>query len=84
MQLEDYTSAETYLKEAISLAAQIPELTEVGVYKANLGLLYLQQGLLKQATEFCSFAWKYGKQHKHEETVIQANYCLEQIKAMRK
>ncbi|XP_055634436.1 tetratricopeptide repeat protein 19 homolog, mitochondrial [Toxorhynchites rutilus septentrionalis] len=82
--LEDYTSAESYLKEAISLAAQLPELTEAGVFRANLGLLYLQQGLLKQAAEFCSFAWKYGKQHKHEETVIQANYCLEQIKAMKK
>lgn len=82
--LEDYASAEKYLLEAISLAAQLPELTEAGVYRANLGLLYLQQGLLKQATEFCSFAWKYGKQHHHEETVIQANYCLEQIRSMKK
>uniref|UniRef100_A0A2M4BRW1 Putative tetratricopeptide repeat protein 19 log mitochondrial n=1 Tax=Anopheles marajoara TaxID=58244 RepID=A0A2M4BRW1_9DIPT len=82
--LEDYASAERFLKEAISLAAQIPDLSEAGVYKANLGLLYLQQGLLRQASEFCTFAWRYGKQHKHEETVIQANYCLEQIKAMQK
>lgn len=82
--LEDYLSAEKYLLEAISLAAQMPEVTESGVYKVNLGLLYLQQGLLKKATEFCSFAWKYGKDHKHEETVIQANYCLEQIKSMQK
>ncbi|XP_065083788.1 tetratricopeptide repeat protein 19 homolog, mitochondrial [Ochlerotatus camptorhynchus] len=80
--LEDYTSAEKYLKEAISLASQIPNLSEEGVYRANLGLLYLQQGLINQAKEFCSFAWKYGKQHSHEDTVIQANYCLEQIKAM--
>lgn len=82
--LEDYASAEKYLKEAISLASKMPDLTEEGVYRTNLGLLYLQQGLLNQAKEFCSFAWKYGKQHKHEETVIQANYCLEQIKAMQK
>ncbi|XP_050077983.1 tetratricopeptide repeat protein 19 homolog, mitochondrial [Anopheles maculipalpis] len=82
--LEDYASAERFLKEAISLAAQIPDLSEAGVYKANLGLLYLQQGLLRQASEFCTFAWRYGNQHKHEETVIQATYCLEQIKAMQK
>ncbi|XP_053695787.1 tetratricopeptide repeat protein 19 homolog, mitochondrial [Sabethes cyaneus] len=82
--LEDYATAEKYLLEAISLAAQIPELTEAGIYRANLGLLYLQQGLLKQATEFCSYAWKYGKHHKHEETVIQANYCLEQIRSVQK
>ncbi|XP_058057963.1 tetratricopeptide repeat protein 19 homolog, mitochondrial [Anopheles bellator] len=82
--LEDYTSAERFLNEAIALAAQIPDLSEAGVYKANLGLLYLQQGLLRQAHEFCTFAWRYGKHHKHEETVIQANYCLEQIKAMQK
>uniref|UniRef100_A0A182K1A1 MalT-like TPR region domain-containing protein n=1 Tax=Anopheles christyi TaxID=43041 RepID=A0A182K1A1_9DIPT len=82
--LEDYASAERFLKEAIALAAQIPNLSEAGVYKANLGLLYLQQGLLRQASEFCTFAWRYGTQHKHEETVIQANYCLEQIKAMEK
>lgn len=82
--LEDYASAEKYLKEAISLASKIPDLSEEGVFRANLGLLYLQQGLLGQAKEFCAFAWKYGKQHSHEETVIQANYCLEQIKAMQK
>lgn len=84
LQLEDYASAEKYLKEAISLASKIPDLSEEGVFRANLGLLYLQQGLLGQAKEFCAFAWKYGKQHSHEETVIQANYCLEQIKAMQK
>lgn len=82
--LEDYASAEKYLKEAISLASQLPDLTEEGVYRANLGLLYLQQGLINQAKEFCTFAWRYGKQHSHEDTVIQANYCLEQIKAMQK
>lgn len=82
--LEDYASAERYLKEAISLASKIPNLSEEGVFRANLGLLYLQQGLLNQAKEFCTFAWRYGKQHSHEETVIQANYCLEQIKAMQK
>ncbi|XP_058820585.1 tetratricopeptide repeat protein 19 homolog, mitochondrial [Topomyia yanbarensis] len=82
--LEDYATAEKYLQEAIALAVQIPDLAEAGVYRANLGLLYLQQGLLKQANEFCSFAWKYGKQHKHEETVIQADYCLQQIRAAQK
>ncbi|XP_055544047.1 tetratricopeptide repeat protein 19 homolog, mitochondrial [Wyeomyia smithii] len=82
--LEDYATAEKYLLEAISLAAQIPDLTEAGIYRANLGLLYLQQGMLNQAKEFCSFAWKYGKHHKHEETVIQANYCLEQVRSMQK
>ncbi|XP_062552573.1 tetratricopeptide repeat protein 19 homolog, mitochondrial [Armigeres subalbatus] len=82
--LEDYASAEKYLLEAIRLASKIPDLSEEGVYRANLGLLYLQQGMLNQAKELCAFAWKYGKQHSHEETVIQANYCLEQIKAMQK
>ncbi|XP_055597851.1 tetratricopeptide repeat protein 19 homolog, mitochondrial [Uranotaenia lowii] len=82
--LEDYVTAEYYLKQAIALAAQLPEQTEAGIYRANLGLLYLQQGLLEQAREFCSFAWKHGTKHQHEETVIQANYCLEQIKAVQK
>ncbi|XP_058453801.1 tetratricopeptide repeat protein 19 homolog, mitochondrial [Malaya genurostris] len=82
--LEDYASAEKYLLEAIELATQLPDLVEAGVYRANLGLLYLQQGLLKQASEFCSFAWKYGKHHKHDETVIQADYCLQQIRAAQK
>ena len=79
-QLEDYISAEKYLKEAISLATQIPDMTETGVYQANLGLLYLHQGILDQARKFCSTAWHYGKEKNSPDTVAQADFCLDQIK----
>jgi hypothetical protein len=76
--------AEAYLLEAIELAKEIPDLAESGIFQVNLGLLYLQQGMLQRAKDICSFAWKYGNKMKSQETVYQANYCLDQIKSMTK
>jgi Tetratricopeptide repeat len=83
-QLNDFAMAEAYLQEAIELAKQMPELVDSGIFQVNLGLLYLQQGMLARAKEVCTFAWKVGTKMKSQETVHQANYCLDQIKSMSK
>lgn len=71
--------AEEYLNEAINLAKQIPDMVDQGIYQANLGFLYFKQGMLKEAKETCSMAWRLGMQFKSADAVDQANMCLEQI-----
>ena len=52
----------------------------IGIYQANLGLIYMKKGLLEQAHLICTTAWTLGNKKKNNETMEQANYCLEQIK----
>lgn len=78
--LGDLDSAEAYLKEAIELAKEIPDLVEVAIFQANLGLVLLKRGLLQQATDLCTLTWRIGTRAKNEAIVDQSNYCLEQIK----
>lgn len=52
--------------------------------KANLGLLYLKQGLLQQAKDACTFAWRFGKKMNHKDIVDQADNCLKLINEFNK
>lgn len=82
MQLNEDQTAEEYLKKAIELSAEIPEMVELGVFYANLGLIYLKKGLIVQAKNFCNTAWRIGTKSKNNESLQQANYCLDQIKSI--
>lgn len=81
-QLDDFAAAEMYINEAIQLAKTYPEMFETGIYHANLGLLYLRKGLLPQARSSCSTARRMAKESNSADGIDQANYCIEQIKAM--
>lgn len=84
-QLNDTTNAKRYLEEALVLAKDFPDMIEAGVLKANLGLLYLHDGMLDKAKEVCSLAWREGKKQNFKETIEQASYCLDEIqKALKK
>lgn len=80
LDLNEYTKAREYLEKAIETAKDIPDMLEVGVLQANLGLLYLRQGLVSQAKEICALAWRMGKKNSDDDTLKQADYCLEEIK----
>lgn len=75
-------AAEEYLKTAIEYAKQIPDMVELGIFYANLGLVYMKKNLLKQAEEVCGLGWRLGKKHDSPTVVQQADYCLEQLKLM--
>ncbi|XP_055371167.1 tetratricopeptide repeat protein 19 homolog, mitochondrial [Condylostylus longicornis] len=79
--LNDHIEAKKYLEEALELAKNLPEIVEVGVLKANLGLLYLKEGLVESAKEICSTAYRYGHKIKDKRVIEQAEYCLDQIQA---
>lgn len=78
--LNDLSSAEDYLNKALEYAKEIPNLIEIGVIQANLGIVYLKKGLINKAKDICGLAWRLGKQHENETVLQQANYCIEQLK----
>jgi len=77
---EDYDNAEKYLKEAVSVGKSLDDQSHLGVVHANLGLILLQKGVIKEAEKVCKEGWKLGKKHENTESIEQSNYCLDQIK----
>ncbi|GJQ86577.1 hypothetical protein Trydic_g7814 [Trypoxylus dichotomus] len=72
-------TAEDFLKQAIEIGKTMDDQSYVGAFLANLGLLYLQKGMLDVARRYCKDAWNIGKRLNNTETIEQANYCFEQI-----
>ncbi|XP_016945390.3 tetratricopeptide repeat protein 19 homolog, mitochondrial isoform X1 [Drosophila suzukii] len=78
--LEKYPEARETLEQAMELAKELKDATQEGILQANLGLVYLREGLMSQAENACRLAWKLGKQHQNPDAVEQAEYCLNEIK----
>ncbi|KAH8395709.1 hypothetical protein KR222_010266, partial [Zaprionus bogoriensis] len=79
--LEKYNEAKETLLHALSVAKELKDSTQEGVIQANLGLVYLREGLLKEAEKFCKLAWKLGKSQENADAIEQAEYCLNEIKS---
>ncbi|XP_017022552.1 tetratricopeptide repeat protein 19 homolog, mitochondrial isoform X1 [Drosophila kikkawai] len=79
--VEKYTEAREILLQAIELAKELKDVAQEGILQANLGLVYLREGLTQQADSACRLAWKMGKKHKNPDAIEQAEYCLDEIKA---
>jgi len=84
LQLEKYPEARETLEQAMELAKELKDATQEGILQANLGLVYLREGLMSQAENACRLAWKLGKQHQNPDAVEQAEYCLNEIKTRRR
>lgn len=80
-QLEKYSEAKATLLKALEIAKGLNDAAQEGVIQANLGLVYLREGLLKEAEKFCKLAWKLGKSQKNSDAIEQAEYCLNEIKS---
>lgn len=57
----DLDGAERFLKEALNMSEKLEDKSHVGVVQANLGLIFLERGLLKEAHKQCTEAWRIGK-----------------------
>ncbi|XP_018569161.1 tetratricopeptide repeat protein 19 homolog, mitochondrial [Anoplophora glabripennis] len=77
---EDMENAEKYLKEAVNAGNKLEDKSHLGVVHANLGLILLQKGIVAEAQKFCKEAWQLGRKYENNESIEQANYCLDQIK----
>lgn len=80
-QLEKYSEAKDTLLKALEIAKGLNDAAQEGVIQANLGLVYLREGLLKEAEKFCKLAWKLGKSQRNADAIEQAEYCLNEIKS---
>ncbi|XP_034119700.1 tetratricopeptide repeat protein 19 homolog, mitochondrial isoform X1 [Drosophila sulfurigaster albostrigata] len=82
--LEQYAEARETLLQALSMAKELKDTAQEGIIQANLGLVYLREGLLKEAENFCKLAWKTGKKQENADAIEQAEYCLNEIKSCMK
>ncbi|XP_067621870.1 tetratricopeptide repeat protein 19 homolog, mitochondrial [Eurosta solidaginis] len=78
--LDEYELAKKYLMIALELVQELKDSTQEGILQANLGLIYLREGLIVKAKEACSLAWRIGKNSKNLDAIEQAEYCLNEIK----
>ncbi|XP_011194120.1 tetratricopeptide repeat protein 19 homolog, mitochondrial [Zeugodacus cucurbitae] len=79
--LEEYELAKKYLMDALELVKELKDTAQEGILQANLGLIYLREGLVAKAKEACSLAWRIGKTSKNLDAIEQAEYCLNEIKS---
>lgn len=56
----DIETAEGCLAQAVHIGDNLEDKTHVGVVNANLGLVYLEKGIIEQAKKYCSTAWHLG------------------------
>lgn len=67
--------------DALELVKELKDNAQEGILRANLGLIYLREGLITKAKEACSLAWRIGKNSKNLNAIEQAEYCLNEIKS---
>ncbi|XP_023305603.2 tetratricopeptide repeat protein 19 homolog, mitochondrial [Lucilia cuprina] len=78
--MEQFDEARNYILKALELVKNIKDATQEGILLANLGLIYLREGLIIEAKSVCSQAWKSGKSNNNDAAIEQAEYCLNEIK----
>lgn len=75
-----FDEARRYILKALDLVKSVKDTSQEGVLLANLGLIYLREGLINEAKTSCSQAWKTGKTQHNDAAIEQAEYCLNEIK----
>lgn len=56
----DLDGAQRFLDEAVVMSENMEDQTHAGVVHANLGLVYLERGIKKEAEKYCNKAWRLG------------------------
>lgn len=78
--MNNFSEAKGYILKALELIKTIKESSEEAVLKANLGIIYLREGLINEAKLSCSSAWKVAKSQNNGPGMEQAEHCLNEIK----
>lgn len=78
-EMDDIVGAIDYLKKAIEMSKDIKSMTEIGIFHANLGMLYFKQLLINEATEACKLGFRLGHSMKNQDAIEQSKYCLNKI-----
>lgn len=56
----DLDAAQKFLGEAVVTSENMEDKTHAGVVHANLGLIFLEKGIRKEAEKYCNLAWHLG------------------------
>lgn len=56
----DLDAAQRFLGEAVTMSENVEDKSHAGVVHANLGLIYLERGIKKEAEKYCNKAWRLG------------------------
>uniref|UniRef100_A0A1A9WWC8 MalT-like TPR region domain-containing protein n=1 Tax=Glossina brevipalpis TaxID=37001 RepID=A0A1A9WWC8_9MUSC len=78
--MEKINEAKEFLLRALDLVKKIKDTTQEGILLANLGMIYLREGLQAQAKDSCLRALKMGTKEKDDDLVQQAEHCLNEVK----
>ncbi|XP_031843893.1 tetratricopeptide repeat domain 19 [Nomia melanderi] len=78
--MKEYDQAIEYITEAIKIGAELPDMIDIGSIYVNLGNVYLEKGLYKEAKKNCTEGKRLGKSQNHDKSVDVAEKCLERIK----
>lgn len=70
----------SYLNKAVKIGQHLPDLESFSSIYINLGNIYLEQGLLKEAEKNCVEGMKNAKRHHYNHGIKKAALCLEEIK----
>lgn len=82
--MENINEAKQFLLRALDLVKKIKDTTQEGILLANLGMVYLREGLQSQAKDSCSRALKMAAKEKDDDLLKQAEHCLSQVKSAMK
>lgn len=57
----DLDGAHRFLGEAVRISDDVEDKSHIGVVHANLGLIYLEKGIRREAEKYCNKALRLGK-----------------------
>ncbi|XP_022173735.1 tetratricopeptide repeat protein 19 homolog, mitochondrial-like [Myzus persicae] len=69
-----------YLRKAEEIGRRLPGMDNFSMIYINLGHIYLEQGLLKEAEKNCMEGMKNATRHNYNEGKKEAEICLAEIK----
>jgi len=68
-----------YLRKAEEIGQYLPDMKNFSMIYINLGQIYLELGMLKEAEENCMEGMKNAERHNHNEGKKEAEICLAEI-----
>ncbi|KAL2735098.1 hypothetical protein V1477_013354 [Vespula maculifrons] len=80
--MEEYDKAIEYLTTATEIGRSLPDMIHIASVHINLGNVYLKKGLYLNAKKACYEGQRIAKNKEDEESLVEANKCLDDIKKL--
>ncbi|XP_015431401.1 PREDICTED: tetratricopeptide repeat protein 19 homolog, mitochondrial isoform X2 [Dufourea novaeangliae] len=80
--MKEYDEAIKYLTKATEIGKKLPDMFDIGSIYVNLGNAYIIKGLYEEAKKNCKQGKQLAKAQNHDESLKEAEKCLERIKEL--